>query len=67
MRWSRDDLLLVDSRYPDLRTPPRMRLWPNGSLEVTEVQTDDTGDYTCEIMTDGGKASQHHAIEVQCE
>ncbi|XP_041780987.1 brother of CDO [Anopheles merus] len=65
VRWSRDDLLLVDSRYPDLRTPPRMRLWPNGSLEVTEVQTDDTGDYTCEIMTDGGKASQHHAIEVQ--
>uniref|UniRef100_A0A182KES9 Ig-like domain-containing protein n=1 Tax=Anopheles christyi TaxID=43041 RepID=A0A182KES9_9DIPT len=65
VRWSRDDLLLVDSRYPDLRAPPRMRLWPNGSLEVTEVQTDDTGDYTCEIMTDGGKAAQHHAIEVQ--
>uniref|UniRef100_A0A182T4I8 Ig-like domain-containing protein n=1 Tax=Anopheles maculatus TaxID=74869 RepID=A0A182T4I8_9DIPT len=65
VRWSRDDLLLVDSRYPDLKTPPRMRLWSNGSLEVTEVQTEDTGDYTCEIMTDGGKASQRHAIEVQ--
>ncbi|XP_035893700.1 hemicentin-1 [Anopheles stephensi] len=65
VRWSRDDLLLVDSRYPDLKTPPRMRLWPNGSLEVTEVQTEDTGDYMCEIMTDGGKASQRHTIEVQ--
>uniref|UniRef100_A0A182WCZ9 Ig-like domain-containing protein n=1 Tax=Anopheles minimus TaxID=112268 RepID=A0A182WCZ9_9DIPT len=65
VRWSRDDLLLVDSRYPDLRTPPRMRLWPNGSLEVTDVQTEDTGHYMCEIMTDGGKASQRHAIEVQ--
>ncbi|XP_053680258.1 neuronal growth regulator 1 [Anopheles nili] len=65
VRWSRDDLLLLDSRYPDLQPPPRMRLWPNGSLEVTDVQTEDTGDYTCEIMTDGGKASQRHAIEVQ--
>uniref|UniRef100_A0A182N3M8 Ig-like domain-containing protein n=1 Tax=Anopheles dirus TaxID=7168 RepID=A0A182N3M8_9DIPT len=65
VRWSRDDLLLLDSRYPDLQAPPRMRLWPNGSLEVTEVQTEDTGDYTCEIMTDGGRASQRHAIEVQ--
>uniref|UniRef100_A0A182Q145 Ig-like domain-containing protein n=1 Tax=Anopheles farauti TaxID=69004 RepID=A0A182Q145_9DIPT len=65
VRWSRDDLLLLDSRYPDLQAPPRMRLWPNGSLEVTSVQTEDTGDYTCEIMTDGGKASQRHAIEVQ--
>uniref|UniRef100_A0A182ITI8 Ig-like domain-containing protein n=1 Tax=Anopheles atroparvus TaxID=41427 RepID=A0A182ITI8_ANOAO len=65
VRWSRDDLLLLDSRYPDLRAPPRMRLWTNGSLEVTEVQTEDTGDYMCEIMTDGGKASQSHAIEVQ--
>ncbi|XP_052873116.1 neurotrimin [Anopheles cruzii] len=65
VRWSRDDLLLVDSRYPDLRAPPRVRLWSNGSLEVASVQTEDTGDYTCEIMTDGGRASQSHAIEVQ--
>ncbi|XP_050091733.1 hemicentin-1 [Anopheles aquasalis] len=65
VRWSRDDLLLVDSRYPDLRAPPRMQLWSNGSLEVRDVQMEDTGDYICEIMTDGGKASQSHAIEVQ--
>ncbi|XP_035786584.1 opioid-binding protein/cell adhesion molecule-like isoform X2 [Anopheles albimanus] len=67
VRWSRDDLLLVDSRYPDLRAPPRMQLWGNGSLEVRDVQAEDTGDYICEIMTDGGKASQSHAIEVQYE
>lgn len=65
VRWSRDDFLLLDSRYPDLRAPPRMRLWANGSLEVAEVQTEDSGDYKCEIMTDGGWASQSHAIEVQ--
>ncbi|XP_055593147.1 hemicentin-2 [Uranotaenia lowii] len=65
VRWSRDDLLLTDSRYPDLTPPPRVQLWKNGSLEVSQVQTEDTGDYTCEIITEGGRALQHHAIEVQ--
>ncbi|XP_055529109.1 hemicentin-1 isoform X3 [Wyeomyia smithii] len=65
VRWSRDDLLLADSRYPDLTPPPRVQLWKNGSLEVSRVQMDDTGDYTCEITTEGGKALQQHAIEVQ--
>ncbi|XP_058461966.1 hemicentin-1 [Malaya genurostris] len=65
VRWSRDDLLLADSRYPDLTPPPRVQLWKNGSLEVSQVQMDDTGDYTCEITTEGGKAIQQHAIEVQ--
>lgn len=67
VRWSRDDMLLVDSRYPALTPPPRYQLWTNGSLEVAQVQMDDTGDYMCEIITEAGKAIQRHAIEVQCE
>ncbi|XP_029708201.2 neurotrimin [Aedes albopictus] len=65
VRWSRDDMLLVDSRYPALTPPPRYQLWTNGSLEVDQVQMDDTGDYMCEIITEAGKAIQRHAIEVQ--
>lgn len=60
-------MLLVDSRNPALTPPPRFHLWKNGSLEVDQVQMDDTGDYRCEIMTEAEKAIQRHAIEVQCE
>uniref|UniRef100_A0A8D7ZYF5 Neogenin n=1 Tax=Culex pipiens TaxID=7175 RepID=A0A8D7ZYF5_CULPI len=65
VRWSRDDMLLVDTRNPELPVPPRVQLWKNGSLEVSTVQMEDTGDYTCEITTEGGRAIQQHAIEVQ--
>lgn len=60
-------MLLADSRYPELTPPPRIQLWTNGSLEVSQVQMDDTGDYQCEIITESGKALQKHAIEVQCK
>ncbi|EDS43975.1 lachesin [Culex quinquefasciatus] len=64
VRWSRDDMLLVDTRNPELPVPPRVQLWKNGSLEVSTVQMEDTGDYTCEITTEGGRAIQQHAIEI---
>ncbi|EDS27234.1 lachesin [Culex quinquefasciatus] len=65
VRWSRDDMLLLDTRNPDLPVPLRVQLWKNSSLEVSTVQMEDTGDYTCEITTEGGRAIQQHAIEVQ--
>lgn len=37
----------------------------NGSLQVSNVQAEDTGDYYCEVMTAESHAVQVHAIEVQ--
>ncbi|EDW72256.1 uncharacterized protein Dwil_GK20814 [Drosophila willistoni] len=66
VRWHRDDVPLVDSRHPEILPPDRVMLWPNGSLQVSYVQTEDTGDYYCEIMSATGiRSIQVHAIEVQ--
>ncbi|ALC40522.1 wrapper [Drosophila busckii] len=65
VRWHRDDVPLVDSRHPDLKTPAHIVLFANGSLQVSKVQPEDTGDYYCEIMSNGKLAVQTHAIEVQ--
>lgn len=65
VRWHRDDVLLVDSRHPEIPPPERIHLWSNGSLQVSHVKTKDTGEYYCEIMVAGGQAVQIHAIEVQ--
>ncbi|KAH8275489.1 hypothetical protein KR026_008757 [Drosophila bipectinata] len=65
--WHRDDppVPLVDSRHPDIPKPDRIMLWPNGSLQVSNVQSSDTGDYYCEMNSDSGHVVQQHAIEVQ--
>ncbi|XP_055920002.1 hemicentin-2 [Eupeodes corollae] len=65
VRWHRDDVPLVDSRHPENPTPERIHLWLNGSLQVSNVQATDTGEYYCEIMANTGHAVQIHAIEVQ--
>ncbi|EDV55592.1 neurotrimin [Drosophila erecta] len=65
VRWHRDDVALVDSRHPELPPPDRIMLWPNGSLQVANVQSSDTGDYYCEMNSDTGHVVQQHAIEVQ--
>ncbi|KAH8401513.1 hypothetical protein KR009_006012, partial [Drosophila setifemur] len=65
VRWHRDDVALVDSRHPELPKPDRIMLWPNGSLQVANVQSGDTGDYYCEMNSDSGHVVQQHAIEVQ--
>lgn len=56
---------MADSRQPELQPPARVTLYNNGSIQVKNVVTDDTGEYICEIMTSGGLATQGHAIEVQ--
>ncbi|EDV36566.2 uncharacterized protein Dana_GF11886 [Drosophila ananassae] len=65
VRWHRDDVPLVDSRHPEIPKPDRIMLWPNGSLQVANVQSSDTGDYYCEMNSDSGHVVQQHAIEVQ--
>ncbi|CAD7087963.1 unnamed protein product [Hermetia illucens] len=66
VRWHRDDVLLVDSRHPEIPPPERVHLWTNGSLQVSRVKDADSGEYYCEVMAEGGRqAVQIHAIEVQ--
>lgn len=65
VRWHRDDVPLVDSRHPEVLPPERIKLWSNGSLQVSNLKAEDTGDYYCEIMSNSEQAVQLHAIEVQ--
>lgn len=58
-------MLLVDSRHPEVPPPERIMLWSNGSLQVSNVQPEDTGDYYCEIVSSSDHALQVHTIEVQ--
>ncbi|XP_030557866.1 neurotrimin [Drosophila novamexicana] len=67
VRWHRDDVPLVDSRHPEIPPPERVVLWSNGSLQVSNLKSEDTGDYYCEIMSNSNHAVQVHAIEVQYE
>ncbi|XP_055298942.1 limbic system-associated membrane protein isoform X2 [Sitodiplosis mosellana] len=64
VRWLRDDVAIVDSRYPDVA--PRITLFTNGSLQVRDVKRNDTAEYLCEVMTTTfSLETQLHAIEVQ--
>ncbi|XP_017867730.1 PREDICTED: neurotrimin isoform X2 [Drosophila arizonae] len=67
VRWHRDDVPLVDSRHPEIPPPERIVLWSNGSLQVSNLKSEDTGNYYCEIMSNSNHAVQAHAIEVQYE
>lgn len=68
VRWLRDDVLIVDSRHPDIPPPPRITLFNNGSLQVRDVNINDTAEYLCEVMTSTlALETQLHAIEVQCK
>lgn len=58
--------MILDTRHPELKPPPRVTLFQNGSLYVRNLKAEDTGEYICEIMTAEGLATQYHAIEVQC-
>uniref|UniRef100_A0A1B0CEM9 Neural cell adhesion molecule l1 n=2 Tax=Lutzomyia longipalpis TaxID=7200 RepID=A0A1B0CEM9_LUTLO len=65
IRWLRDELLLADSGNAAFTPPERVQLFRNGSLQVTNVKLEDTGEYLCQIAGDFGLAIQRHAIEVQ--
>lgn len=67
IRWIREDVVLMDTRQPDLLLPDRVTVFANGSLQVSNVQYNDTAEYVCEMGTATGVATQTHAIEVQCK
>lgn len=71
IRWYKDNKLIANSDNPVASSvePDRIRIWPNGSLEVTPVLYDDTGEYMCEVvrMPPWGSKTQMHAIEVLCK
>ncbi|XP_037954506.1 neogenin-like [Teleopsis dalmanni] len=65
VRWHRDDISLVDSRHPETTASNRIHLFSNGSLQVSNVREEDSGEYYCEMMANNTHAVQVHAIEVQ--
>ena len=68
VRWiGADDKLIADSRQSLYQLPNRI-LHTNGSLEVTNIQLDDTGEFICEITIGGRRViTQLHSLEVQGE
>ncbi|XP_022920278.2 neogenin isoform X1 [Onthophagus taurus] len=66
VKWYKDNNLWADSGQQDFLPPLRFKLWGNGSLQVVDIQPDDTGKYTCEIIRSEPWAPvrQTHAIEV---
>ncbi|XP_026744044.1 neurotrimin-like [Trichoplusia ni] len=67
VRWYKDSKLLGDSHTPHEILPPRVRMHTNYSLQVDQLQAQDTADYTCEIIRPEpwGPIRQTHSIEVQ--
>lgn len=67
IRWlNQDNKLIADSRNPQYVILNRI-LHPNGSLEVTNIKLDDTGDYICEVTVGSRVIKQLNSIEVQGE
>ncbi|KAB0802103.1 hypothetical protein PPYR_04289 [Photinus pyralis] len=66
IKWYKNGELLTDSGPPSMLPPSKMSLAANGSLLVTDVQHEDTGEYMCEIIRPDPWSTirQRHAIEV---
>ena len=65
IRWiNDDDIVIADSQLPHIQTPDKL-LNSNGSLEVINVQLNDTGNYICEVTVGYRISKQEHSIEVQ--
>jgi hypothetical protein len=63
---NQDNALIADSADPHYRVANRI-LHTNGSLEVTNIKIDDTGDFVCEVTIGGRVIKQVNSIEVQGE
>ncbi|XP_069363306.1 protein CEPU-1 isoform X3 [Maniola hyperantus] len=48
VRWYKSNILVADSRDPNLLLPLRTRMHANFSLQLDELVSSDTADYTCE-------------------
>ncbi|XP_015184336.1 PREDICTED: opioid-binding protein/cell adhesion molecule-like [Polistes dominula] len=66
VKWWGNGSPLADSDDPKLIIPERIRLWQNLSLEISNVQPGDTGEYVCQASrpTPWGYVTRVHVIEV---
>ncbi|KAI4496012.1 hypothetical protein M0802_008227 [Mischocyttarus mexicanus] len=66
VKWWRNGISLADSDNPHLVTPERIQLWSNRSLEISNVQPGDTGEYVCQASrpTPWGYVTRVHDIQV---
>lgn len=69
MRWWREETLLADSGERNRTPPERIIMYQNGSLQVLNVQREDSGEYVCQVIrpTPWGHVTQVHEIEVMCK
>lgn len=68
MRWLRGDNLLADSSDPQKAPPPRFALFNNGSMLLKNIASNDTDEYTCEVISAGDRfVSKIYVIDVQCK
>ena len=44
MRWTRDGFDLADTRFPENNQSEKVTLYKNGSLEISLVSAEDTGE-----------------------
>jgi len=60
---------VADSSNPQFVSPPRIKMLPNNTLQVSDLRADDTGEYKCQIIRPEpwGSVQQVHAIEVLCK
>ncbi|KAM3968959.1 neurotrimin [Aphomia sociella] len=67
VRWYKDKTLLGDSHDAHHLLPPRVRMHANFSLQIDNLMSQDTADYTCEVIRPEpwGPIRQTHSIEVQ--
>ncbi|PNF43799.1 hypothetical protein B7P43_G09751 [Cryptotermes secundus] len=66
VRWWWENQLVADSSNPGLVSSPRIKMLPNNTLQVSDLQAEDTGEYKCQIIRPEpwGPIQQVHAIEV---
>lgn len=66
VKWWGNGIPLADSDDPNLVTPERIRLWSNRSLEISNVQPGDMGEYVCQASrpTPWGYVTRVYDIQV---
>ncbi|XP_047541064.1 igLON family member 5-like [Vanessa atalanta] len=67
VRWYKNETLLGDSKDPNYLLPLHTRMHANFSLQIDQLTSSDTADYTCEVIREEpwGPIRQTHSIEVQ--
>ena len=71
MRWWKNGVLVAESDKKNLENNSmgRLKMWSNSSLEVLNVEAEDSGEYMCKAFRaePWGQVTQIYEIEVTCE